>query len=90
MPVSGTIVSAGTTLSGTPYMDYITEVADGQAIPATNLEPDTVIDFKFYRDSANLNGTGDNTVTSAFLKFVDLHYLSTDGGTPLKVPPFYL
>ena len=49
-----------------------------------------MIYFRMYRDSANTNGTGDNFAGSAYVQFVDSHYLSTDGGTPLKVPPFYL
>jgi len=90
LPVSGTITTAATALNGIPYIHYVTEVSDANAIPATNLEPDTVIYFKFLRDSASAYGTGDNCVTSVWVTFVDAHYLSTDGGTPLKSPPFYL
>lgn len=90
MNTTGTTIKASTKLSGTPYMHYVTEVADADAIPPTNLEPDTNIYFKLFRDSAGANNTGDNCTTSAWLTFVDAHYLSTDGGTPLKAPPFYL
>jgi hypothetical protein len=90
IPLTGTICTASTTLSGTPYVDYISEVSDANSLPATNLEPDACIHFRLIRDSANTYGSGDTTTTSAYLQFVDLHYLSTLGGTPLKVPPFYL
>jgi hypothetical protein len=90
MSVTGTTISAATTLNGTAYTHYVTETSDANAIPATNIEPDTIIYFKLIRDSANANGTGDSLAASVWLTFVDAHYLSTDGGTPLKIPPFYL
>lgn len=90
LTLTGTTVSAATTMIATAYTHYITEVSDTNAIPADNLEPDTLIYFRMYRDSANTNGTGDNFAFSAYVQFVDAHYLSTDGGTPLKAPPFYL
>ena len=87
---TGTRISKGTTLVGTAYEHYVSEVSDADAIPATNLEPDSVIQLKLIRDSANVYGTGDNSTVSAWLIFVDAHYLSTEGGTPLKAPPFFL
>lgn len=90
LTLTGTTVSAATTMIATAYTHYVTEVSDANAIPPDNLEPDTVIYFRMYRDSASVNGTGDNFEGSAYVQFVDLHYLSTDGGTPLKTPPFYL
>jgi hypothetical protein len=90
MNPAGTLTTASQTLNGTPYTHYVTEVSDSNAIPPTNLEPDTNIYFKCFRDSANVNGTGDTCTTSAWISFVDAHYLSNDGGTPLKAPPFFL
>lgn len=77
-------------LNGTPYTHYVTEVSDADAIPPDEIEPDTNINVRLYRDSANVGGSGDDTTTSIWISFVDAHYLSTDGGTPNKAPPFYL
>ena len=87
MNPTGTTIYALGTLNGTPYTHYVTEVSEADAIPATNLEPDTNIYFRAFRDSAN---GADTCTTSAWISFVDVHYLSTEGGTPLKAPPFYL
>lgn len=86
----GTVIKASTTLSGTPFTHYVTEVSDANAIPATDLEPDTIIFLRLNRDSANAAATGDDTTSGAWVIFGDAHYLSTDGGTPLKAPPFYI
>lgn len=90
LSLAGTTVYASATLTGTPYMHYVIEVSDANAVPATNLEPDSLISVRCFRDSADAGGSGDNTTSSFWIKKVDCHYLSTDGGTPLKAPPFYL
>lgn len=84
---TGTTVNVNTTLNGTAYTHYVTEVIDADAVSATNLEPDSVIQVKILRDSAN---AADTCTTSAWLIFVDCHYLSTEGGTPNKAPSFYV
>ena len=90
LSLAGTTVYASAILTGTPYTHYVIEVSDANAVPATNLEPDSLISVRCFRDSANTGGSGDNTTSSFWIKKVDCHYLSTDGGTPLKTPPFYL
>lgn len=84
--ITGTTVNVNTTLNGTAYTHYVTEVVDADAVPTTNLEPDSVIQVKLLRDSSNV---ADTCTTSAWLIFVDCHYLSTEGGTPNKSPSFY-
>ena len=85
---TGTTVYVNQTLNGTAYMDYVSEVADADAVPATNLEPDSLIHIRLFRDSAN---AADTHTASAWLTVVDGHYLSYDvGTTPLKAPPFYV
>lgn len=90
LSLAGTTVYASATLTGTPYTHYVIEVSDANAVPATNLEPDSLISVRCFRDSANSGGSGDNTTSSFWMKKVDCHYLSTEGGTPLKAPPFFL
>lgn len=84
---AGTTVYANQTLNGTPYMHYVTEVSDADAVAATNLEPDTIVKVRYFRNSSN---AADTFIGSVWLDKVDGHYLSTEGGTPLKAPPFYL
>lgn len=86
----GTVITQTETMNGTGFTHYTTEVSDANAIPATLLEPDTVIFLRLTRDSDNVYLTGDDTTTSVWVVFGDAHYLSTDGGTPLKAPPFYI
>lgn len=57
--------------SGTAYKHYITEVADGAALPATEI--DSLLLMRVFRDAANVNDTLTDT---AFGLFVDLHYQS--------------
>ncbi|MCK5612981.1 hypothetical protein KAR91_64500 [Candidatus Pacearchaeota archaeon] len=73
---SGGAFPAPTTVSlqqtaGAQYTHQIIETSDGNAIAATNLEPDTVIIVRIYRDPADGNDTFEN---DAFLINVDLHY----------------
>ena len=84
---TGTTVYANQTLNGTPYTHYVTEVSDTNAVAATNLEPDSIIKVRYFRNSSD---AADTFTGSVWLDKVDAHYLSTDGGTPLKAPPFYL
>lgn len=90
LTLSGATTYAAVAMNGTPYTHYTIETSDANAIPPTNLEPDTVISFRCFRDSDNVGGSGDNTTSSFWMTIADCHYLSTEGGTPLKAPPFYL
>lgn len=71
---------------GTQYKHYIAEVSDANAIPGTNIEPDTLILCRFFRDGAHPN---DTLAADAFVFCVDLHYQADRAATPNKVPNFY-
>jgi hypothetical protein len=90
MSTTGTTVYVSHTMLGTQYMHYVSEVSDTFAVPATNLEPDSIISVRLFRDSANAGGTGDTYTGSVWLLFVDCHYLSNSGGTTNKAPSFYV
>jgi hypothetical protein len=84
---TGTTVFVTTAMNGTAYMHYVSEVADADAIPAANLEPDSVILLRAYRDSSNAADTWTGT---AWMTTLDCHYLSDRQTTPGKAPSFYL
>lgn len=67
------------------YTHHIIETGDGDAIDATNLEPDSVILFRVYRDA----GDGADTFgDDAFLLYFDMHFTSDRILTHEKVSPF--
>lgn len=72
--------------SGTAYMHQLIETAEGSGIPATNIEPDTIIMIRVFRDGAHPN---DTYASGAFGLFVDIHYQMERIGTPGKAPDFY-
>ena len=74
-----------TQAAGAQYTHQIAEVSDDDAIPATNLEPDSVIKLRIFRDPADADDTFEN---DAFLLFVDIHYQSDGAFTVGKVSPF--
>lgn len=73
--------------TGTAYMHMVGEVSEGDAIDglALDIEPDTVILCRIFRDGANVNDTLNETVFGIFL---DLHYQADRATTPNKAPPF--
>lgn len=72
--------------TGTPFMHYIAEVSDANAIPGTNVEPDTFILMRVFRDAAHPNDTFSDQVFGIAL---DLHYQADRATTPNKAPNFY-
>lgn len=87
---SGGIFPAPTTISlqqtaEAQYTHHIIETSEGNAIPATDLEPDTVVIIRIYRDPTDGN---DDFEDNAFLLNVDLHYESDGMLTNEKVRPF--
>lgn len=72
--------------TGTPYMHYIAEVSLANAIPGTNVEPDTVILVRVFRDAPHINDTFADQVFGIAL---DLHYQADRATTPNKAPNFY-
>lgn len=67
------------------YFHHIIEATDVQAIPATYLEPDTLIKMTVFRDPTDVNDTFADT---AFLDCVDFHVLSDGYLTHEKARPF--
>lgn len=74
-----------TQAAGAQYTHQIVEVSDADVIPATNLEPDSVIKLRIFRDPADAEDTFEN---DAYLMFVDIHYQSDGVYTVEKVSPF--
>lgn len=74
------------TTTGTPYMHYVTECSDVQAIPGTNIETDGFILIRVFRDATHANDTLEDQV---FGIAVDLHYQVSQAATPFKAPNFF-
>lgn len=68
------------------YQHFVAEVSLADAIPATLLEPDSVIMVRFFRDAANAADTFPDDV---FGFFGDLHYQSNRFSTVNKAPNFF-
>lgn len=64
----------------------VTEVIEANAIDGANIEPDTVIWMRMYRNSSDAADTAGSNV---FALFVDLHYQIERTGTINKAPNFY-
>lgn len=73
--------------TGTPYTHHIAEVSPANAIPGTNVEPDTMILVRVFRDGAHINDTFADQVFGIAL---DLHYQADRATTPNKAPNFYV
>lgn len=71
---------------GTQYKHYIAEVSDANAIPGTNIEPDTIILMRVFRDATHSNDTLDG---DAFGMCLDLHYQADKATTINKKPNFF-
>jgi hypothetical protein len=87
---SGGVFPAATTISliqtaEAQYTHQIIETSDGDAIDATNLEPDTVILFRLFRDA---NDGADTFENDAFMLYLDIHLESDRILTNEKVSPF--
>lgn len=64
----------------------LAETSLADAIPSTNLEPDSVILIRFFRDSAHANDTFPDAVMGMF---GDIHYQTSTISTLNKTPNFY-
>ncbi len=71
---------------GTAFKHYIAEVAEVDVIPALNIEPDTLVQVRVFRDAADPNDTFPDV---AFGLEMDLHYLQAQLGTLNKEPDFF-
>ncbi len=71
--------------NATRYMHHVGEVAIGDAIPATDLEPDSVIYMRIFRDAANV---ADTCTDKVYVLTADCHYQADTIGTLNKAPNF--
>jgi hypothetical protein len=80
-----TTVYVNQTCNATRYMHHIAEVAVVDAIPATNLEPDSMIYARIFRDAADAADTCSDAV---YLLTADCHYQASRYSTKNKAPDF--
>jgi hypothetical protein len=66
------------------YMHFVTEVSEAQAIPATVLEPDTLVNIRFFRDGGN-----DTFPDNVYAFTADLHYQTARIATKNRAPDFF-
>lgn len=83
-PTSIVYVTHDLTTGGHQYEHMVTEVSEIQAVPATLVEPDTLIMMRVFRDGAN--DTHADTVAGFT---VDLHYQTERIATLNKAPDFF-
>lgn len=90
---SGSIFPATTTVyveqsisTASQWKHFVSEVSLADAIPSTNIEPDSVIKMRIFRDAAHVNDTyaGDVHAWQA-----DIHYQMATLNTKNKSPNFY-
>ena len=66
---------------------YISEATEEQAIPFTNIEPDSFVKTRIFRDAAHPNDTFPDSIHAWT---ADLHYQAVRVGTKNKAPNFFL
>ena len=81
-----TTIYVNQTCNATRYMHHIAEVSSGDAVDGTNIEPDTLILCRIFRDAAN---AADTCTDEVFLLLSDCHYQADRSGTLGKAPDFY-
>ena len=84
-PASTTVYVEQTISANSQWMHFIAEVSDANVIPATNVEPDSVVKVRIFRDAAHANDTYTGTVHAWQ---ADLHYRSNRFATLNKAPNF--
>jgi hypothetical protein len=81
-----TIVYVTQACPATRYQHMVAEVSLADSIPATNLEPDSIIYARIFRDAAD---GGDTCSDKVYVLAVDAHYQANTFATKNKVPNFY-
>jgi hypothetical protein len=79
--VQGTVVAGG----ADQFKHFVIETSEADAIPATQLEPDSMILMRVFRDT----GVAGNFAGNVFVFQADLHYQIGKFATPNKAPNFY-
>lgn len=85
-PAPSTTYVEHTVALASQYLHIVAEVSLANAIPATDIEPDSIITMRVFRDAAHVN---DTYGASVFGLTADLHYERDRGSTPNKSPDFY-
>jgi len=86
MPASTTVYVNFTVSAGNLGTHYVAEVAIVDAISSLNVEPDSVIHVRVFRDAGNAADTYAGTV---WAWQADLHYQFARLGTLNRSPNFY-
>ena len=73
--------------TGVPYMHYVAEVSDADSIPGDDIEPDTLILVRVFRDATHPNDTYDDQVFGICL---DMHYQVAQAATVSKRPNVFV
>jgi len=81
-----TTVYVTQTCNATRYMHHIAEVSLSDVVPSTNLEPDSIIMARIFRDAAD---AADTCTDAVYLLMADCHYQSWRFSTENKSPDFY-
>ena len=72
--------------SGQQYLHHVSETSDGNGISGTDLEADSMILCRIFRDAGHSNDTFPDP---AFMLTADIHYECNAQSTPLRTPPFF-
>lgn len=85
-PATTTVYVEQTIGAASQWKHFVAEVSQANAIPATNIEPDSVIKVRVFRDATHANDTytGDVHAWQA-----DIHYQVATLSTKNKAPNFY-
>jgi len=85
-PATTTVYVEQTIGSASQWKHFVAEVSLADAIPATNVEPDTVIKVRIFRDAGHANDTYAGTVHAWQ---ADIHYQVATLSTKNRAPNFY-
>ena len=85
-PATTTVYVEQTISTNSQYMHFVAEVSTPNAISDVNLEVDSVILMRVFRDASHVN---DTYTGQAFAFMVDLHYQTARFATKNKAPNFY-
>jgi len=85
-PVAQTLYLNVTIPAGAGLTHWVAEMPEGFGIPGTNVNVDSLVCMRMYRDGTSPE---DTFTQSIWALTVDLHYETDKDNTPLRTPPFY-
>lgn len=86
-PTSTTVYVEHTFGVNSSRLHFITETPDALAIPSTNIEPDSFVKLRVFRDASHVNDTYGGKIHAWQ---ADLHYQAERSTTKNKAPNFYV